>query len=88
VVITRFDHSPIFSFLRRSTYFPCVSPISLHCDGLRDHGCGGKRGVGENPSPDRVSVLWGVGVGWGKGSGRTVHAFHVDPGGRLAVLSH
>ena len=41
-----------------------------------------ERGVGEYPRPARIPVLW---VGR---LGRTVHAFHMAPGGHLAVLSH
>jgi hypothetical protein len=45
-------------------------------------GCVGKRGVGENPHPTRVPVIW---VGRRR---RTVQAFHMAPDGCLAVLSH
>ena len=39
--------------------------------GVGGHGYRRNRGVGENPSPARVPVLW---VG---GHGRTAHAFHI-----------
>ena len=55
---------------------------SIQAPGLWSCGCGGKRGVGENPSPARVLVFWA-----GR-CGRTVHTFHEAPGGYLAVLSH
>ena len=45
-------------------------------------GCGGKRGMGENPCPARVPVFWA-----GRHR-RTMHAIHVALGERLAVLSH
>jgi hypothetical protein len=42
----------------------------------------GLKGVGENPRPARVLVLWT------DGCRRLPHAFHAAPGGCLAVGSH
>ena len=36
---------------------------SIQAPGLWSCGCGGKRGVGENPHPARVPVLWAGGRG-------------------------
>lgn len=44
---------------------------------LQGHGCGGKRGVGENPHPARVPVLWAG------GHQRTAAHFPCGPGGCL-----
>jgi hypothetical protein len=52
---------------------------SLEVSGSRH---GGIKGVGENPHPARVPVLWAGGCG---GLSRT---FHAAPGGHLAVESH
>ena len=55
-----------------------MSCADLCCIGC---GCGGKRGVGENPCPARVPMLW---VGR---RGGLPHTFHATPGGCLAVES-